>query len=479
MPTEEAKHKWRYARQFLRWGVRFLCVALLLAAGVAAGFFPRQIYHHFWLFPKQAAAWKALAAQRTPVALKSGWAEYRGIMHSHSHLSHDSEVPFSEILEALHKANCQFIFTTDHPVDAKADYSLGWRGMHDGVLFVPGFEVNAKDNERIMPWGLPEGTVIDNGTSTQEIAKEVRRLGGVLFFAHTESGDHPYDVPEIDGMEIYNLHTDLLDKLMSRQAFIESAKEVVNMHSFGDQTLRQLFNWQVLSMLVQKWDAQNLHRKLTGIAANDSHQNTGLQALYTAQNTLMLFDTGHSDPAKKLSEHKLNPVTRMLLRLCFGPLEPGKRLFRIDLDPYDRSARFVNTHLLAKDLTEPALLDALRVGRAFIAFNMIGDAKGFAYVAQGNGQEVTMGERIPLTPDLRLLAESPLPCQFILFQDGRALQAQNGKSFEFGVGAPGKYRIQANLAIPGEVAVIGEHLLNGMAPWVITNPIEVVSASAP
>jgi hypothetical protein len=212
--------------------------------------------------------------------------------------------------------------------------------------------------------------VIDNRTSTQEIAKEVRRLGGVLFLAHTEAGGYPFDVPEIDGMEVYNLHTELLDKLMSRQAGAESAKEVVNMFSYGDQTLRYMFNWQVLSMLVQKWDEQNLHRKLTGIAANDIHQNTGLQAFFTAQDTLMLFDTGHSDPKKKIWEHKLNPFTRMALRLCFGPLEPGKRLFRIDLDPYERSARFVNTHLLAKELTEAALLDALRAGRAFIAFNL-------------------------------------------------------------------------------------------------------------
>ena len=119
------------------------------------------------------------------------------------------------------------------------------------------------------------------------------------------------------------------------------------------------------------------------------------------------------------------------------------------------------------------------MGRAFIAFNMIGDAEGFAYVAQGNGQRVTMGERIPLTPDLKLLAESPLPCQFVLFHDGRAIEAQNGKSFAYKVGKPGKYRIQADLAIPGEVAVIGEHLLNNMAPWIITNPIEVVAASVP
>jgi hypothetical protein len=281
-------------------------------------------------------------------------------------------------------------------------------------------------------------------------------------------------------MEIYNIHTDLLDELMEKHSRAEIVKELlINMYSYGDQSLRYMFDWWILGMLVQKWDEQNLHRKMTGIAANDCHQNVGARGVYTAQDTLLLLDTGHSDPKKKLAEFKLNAVTRLLLGACFGPLEPDKQLFRIDLDPYERSARFVNTHLLAKELSEPALLDAFRAGRAFVAFNMIADAGGFAYVAEGNGQQVTMGERIALTPGLKLRAEAPLSCKFTLMRNGKKVAGMEGKTFEYDVTAPGKYRIQADLPVPGEITVSGSSFSNNTAPWVLTNPIEVVAETIP
>lgn len=472
---ESAGKKKSWIRRLFRWVVRFAVLDVVLLLGAFLGGFAPQLYHHFWLFPKQAAAWKELAAQRTPVALKTGWNEYRGVMHSHSHISHDSEVQFPEIVDALHKAQCQFIFMSDHPVDGKLDYSLGWKGIHDGILFVRGFEMN----NGFMPWGLPDDTVFDANMDPLEMAKEIRRLGGVLCMAHVEVG-RDFDIPEIDGMEIYNIHTDFLDELMEKHSRAEIAKELLlNMYSYPEQTFRSIFDFWILTMLVQKWDEQSLHRKITAIAANDCHQNNGARAVYTAQDTFLLLDTGHNDPKKKLWEYKLNTVTRTLLRLCFGPLEPDKTLFRIDLDPYERSSRFVNTHLLAKELTEPALLDAIRAGRAFIAFNLLADASGFAYVAQGGGLQVTMGERIALGPDLKLRAESPLTCRFTLFRNGKKTVVQEGKTFEYDVKAAGKYRIEADLKIPGEMVMTGEDVALNMAPWVLTNPIEVVAEGAP
>ncbi|MCX5759766.1 MAG: hypothetical protein NTU83_14930 [Candidatus Hydrogenedentes bacterium] len=472
---ETARKSRRCLRHIFRWGFRLALLTVLVLAGGFGGFFAPQLHHHFLLFPKQAAAWKELAARRTPVGLQTGWNEYRGVMHSHSHISHDSEVEFPEIVEALKKAKCQFIFMTDHVVDGKADYSLGWNGIHDGILFVRGFEMQ----EGFMPWGLPQGTILSNSANPAEQAKEIRQLGGVLCLAHCEAW-RPWDIPEIDGMEIYNIHTNLIAEMVQRRSRIEVVKEaLINMYAYPDQTLRSTFEWWVLRTLVQKWDEENLHRKLTGIAANDCHQNVGLRAIYTAQDTLLLLDTGHSDPKRKIWEHKLNAVTRLMLRLCFGPIEPGKQLFRVDLDPYERSARFVNTHLLAKELTEPALLDAVRSGRAFVAFNMIADASGFAFVAQRNGQQATMGERIALAPGLKLRAEAPLPCRFTLVRDGKKETEQEGKAFAYDVTTPGKYRIEADLPIPGEEAISGERFSSNMAPWILTNPIEVIAQVLP
>jgi hypothetical protein len=87
----------------------------------------------------------------------AGWKEYRGILHSHSKLSHDCEVPFPEILRVLKSTRLDFICLSDHCVDGLANFDSQWRGFHDGKLFVPGFEM--KDG--IMPFGVAAGGCAD------------------------------------------------------------------------------------------------------------------------------------------------------------------------------------------------------------------------------------------------------------------------------------------------------------------------------
>jgi hypothetical protein len=432
-----------------------IVVALLLIAGFALiALFHTPLYHRFYLFPKQAKAWETIRAHRVPVAIEDGWNEYRGVMHAHSELSHDSKVPFPEIAAALKKADVSFIFMTDHPDKGKGDYSKGWKGLHEGILFVRGYEMVAG----FMPWGLPDDTILDTKEEPALLAKRIQALGGVLFIAHCEE-PRPWDIPEITGMEIYNLHADLKDENIN-----ELAPEIVlSLWSYPDQTLRLIFDRPTGYLTI--WDDLNRTRKITGIAANDAHQNTGVRGVYTAKDTLRLLDTGHIDEA--ITEIRLNFLTHFLLRVLFGPLAPDKQLFRVDLDPYERSARYVNTHLLAKECTEPALLDALRQGRGFVGFDMIADARGFKYIAEGAAPEarkVVMGESISFEPDLKLRIASPYTCRFTILRYGVQVAQLTGNTFDWNVSEPGKYRVEAELDILGE-----------WTPWVYTNPIEVTA----
>ena len=452
--------------------IKGVLILVLILLGIFGGLFAPQLYNRFSLYPRQAAAWKELAESRQPVQLKTRWNEYRGSMHNHSELSHDSLVTFPEIVDAMHEANCDFIFMSDHVDEGKADYSRGWKGIHDGVLFIRGYEMQ----QGFFPWGLPDDTVLSNSEDPAALAKRIRELGGILCFGHNE-GMRMWELPELEAMEIYNIHTDMMDELMDKNVRLETAKDVLlNYRAYPEQAFRGMFDPWVLMMVAQKWDEQSKYRKITAYAANDCHQNVGLRGFYTERDTLLLLDTGHDDPEKKVAEYKLNSFTRPLVGMLFGELKPGRQLFRLDLDPYVRSSRFVNTHLLASELTEDALIDALRAGRAFIAFNMIADAKGFAYVAEAGGNQVTMGERIALAPGLKLRAESPLPCHFTLIRRGEKVASQEGATFEFEVTEPGKYRLEAALPMPGEMAIAGEDFLRNMAPWVITNAIEVIPA---
>ena len=123
-------------RLWLRRALLFAGAALILLVLALLFWLRGALYNRFIRFPREEAAWQTLRAQRQPVADNAGWNEYRGILHSHSKYSHDSEVPFEEILRALQGARLDFICLSDHPIAGRADFDLQWRGLHEGKLFI-------------------------------------------------------------------------------------------------------------------------------------------------------------------------------------------------------------------------------------------------------------------------------------------------------------------------------------------------------
>ncbi len=428
---------------------RFGGIALILLGLVLLFWLRGALYHRFFRFPREAAAWQTLRAQRQPVANDAAWNEYRGILHSHSKYSHDSEVPFEEILRALKGAGLDFICLSDHPIAGRADFDLQWRGLHDGKLFIPGFEMK----EGIMPFGVASGIVLSNQTDSATLARQIAGNGGLLFYAHPEE-PRDWDRPELVGMEIYNIHSDF--KRFSRKPRALVHDLLVNQSRYPEQVLRMLFSRP--EDFLHHWDDLNRTRHITGIAGNDCHQNVGFRGVYTSSGTIRVEDTS----PRTLKELKLNWFTRPLARLLFGPLQPGRKLFHVQLDPYERMARFVNTHALAHELSEPAILDALRAGRVFVGFDMIAESSSFRWFASAGTNQAVMGESAPFTPATRLHAQSPLPCRFTVLKDGTAVHQEEGRAVDWTPPGPGKYRVEAELKVLGD-----------WVPWVYANPIQL------
>jgi hypothetical protein len=230
---------------------------------------------------------------------------------------------------------------------------------------------------------------------------------------------------------------------------------------YPQQSLRLIFDAPVDQLA--RWDDLNKTRHITGIAANDSHQNVGVRAFYTPDNTVILKGTG--DKHKIIKEFKLNFLTKALLNLCCGPLVPDEVFWRFEMDAYHVSARHVSTHLLAKDLTEESVIDSLRVGRAFVAFTAIADATGFTAYIEGDEGKVVMGESIAYKPDMELVAAAPNQCRFLLLKHGEEIARAEGARASFSIPGPGKYRVEAQL-----------NILDEWTPWIYANPIEVTEA---
>ncbi len=175
------------------------------------------------------------------------------------------------------------------------------------------------------------------------------------------------------------------------------------------------------------WDQTASRRHLAGFGGNDAHQNLGVLVQTTA----------------------------------------GDRLLDIEVDPYLLSFRFLTNHLFIpreQELAEGVILDALRKGSSYIAFERIGDPTGFSFHATWQGKSFPMGEDVPVGSDL--VFQSPVPSLFRLILMGRGVYEElEGTYFVFRAEQPGAYRLEVYPPSPPS-------LLEDK-PWIMSNPIYV------
>ena len=131
--------------------------------------------------------------------------DYKGVLHAHSYWSHDSRGILKEILPAAKKAALDFIFLSDHARSQLDTFPRAYHGVYDNVIIESGTE---KSGLMISPmrsvtlnWDQPKDSLIN----------EVVNSGGLVLYVHTEE-KHDWDNPDYQAMEIYNIHTDLIDE---------------------------------------------------------------------------------------------------------------------------------------------------------------------------------------------------------------------------------------------------------------------------
>jgi len=156
------------------------------------------------------------------------------------------------------------------------------------------------------------------------------------------AGDHgeerfDADMKGFAGMEIVNRHTDaILDKSVEEYLAGAAADPgkwaelVENARTYPDEVFAAGCDYRPL--LLAKWDRDLAGRSLTGIGANDAHQNVIVR--------------GHT------------------------------------FDPYEVSFRNLSTHLLATNLSEPALRAALREGHVYVSHDWLCDPTSFAFTVR-------------------------------------------------------------------------------------------------
>src|SRR5215475_1764090 len=80
------------------------------------------------------------ASERKPVSVATGYKDYRAILHAHAEDASHTGGTRPEMLAAAHKAEVQIIMLTDHVRPERDFIDDSWRGVYEGVLFIPGAE---------------------------------------------------------------------------------------------------------------------------------------------------------------------------------------------------------------------------------------------------------------------------------------------------------------------------------------------------
>ncbi len=414
------RRKWTVKRRFVIALFALLVLALLLQ-------FPSFYKRH--QLANLRAAIEALKSKRVALDPNSAYADYKGVIHVHSSLGGHSTGTLNDIIEAARHNLLDFVLMTEHPSKDMDTSAQTLDGMHGGVLFIAGSEMDATGGDRLLITGKqPDAQALNHNdpTLTQKFIDEAEANGNLVFIAHPEQFGRWATATNYAGMEIYNMHAEgqrlnLLKLFFTGLWSFRSYTDLLWMDSY----CRPADN-------LQRWDEETSlkNKKIVAIAGNDAHANLGI------------------------SLQQSN----------------GKKMFGLQFDPYEESFSIVRTHALIEEdqsLDSATLLSALKRGHAYVSFDVLADAKGFGFSADNGNEKKIMGDEIQLAGGVRLTIAAPLrQTRALLYKDGKIiLEANDTAGKDFFVNERGVYRVEIYLdTLPKPYSE---------QPWIISNPIYV------
>ena len=208
-----------------------------------------------------------LAKLRQDVPAIPGFHDYKAILHAHAEDSAHTAGTRPEMLAEAKVAGISVIMLTDHLRPPRDFIRESWRGLHEGVLFIPGSEARGF-------LVYPFDSIMDRiEEPVPQLISTVTASNGLIFLSHAEERlDHPMD--GLTGMEIYNRHADAKKDtagLIALALKLLDGKELAELQKNLKQYPDEMFAAQAgyLPDYMAKWDAGTIDRRLTGVGAND------------------------------------------------------------------------------------------------------------------------------------------------------------------------------------------------------------------
>jgi hypothetical protein len=349
---------------------------------------------------------------------------------------------------------------TEHVRPPRDFINDSWRGPNNGVLFIPGAEA---EGFLVFPSrSIIEAHVNKTFKRRDDYVKLVKNAGGLILLSHVEDKDN-WSTTGLDGLEIYNHHTDIEDEpeftTWLRGSFTDPDR-LKRLEQALTEFPMEVFSCgqDYLEQIIAKWDRDLLRHRLTGIAANDCHHNYVFTIKAALPDAIQINAVG--DPPRKITTEQAPRIAELL-----KDKKDGDQIAKLDFDPYERSLSYVTTHiLLQRNLNEASVKEALRQSHAYVAHDWLCDPTGFAFTAESAGKRVgVMGDEVKLAKGMKVRLEAPAAGLIKLFIDGRMVHEVESDRLSFAIDVPAVYRAEVWLEVGGE-----------MRPWIYANPIRVL-----
>lgn len=310
------------------------------------------------------------------------WLDCKGVVHCHSHLSHDSDGTLEEISAACRVAGIDFVVMTDHQTEQSIQD--GVRGMVGDTLFLVGAEVRSPQGTMLcFPLVRPLRRFQHPGL----LAKEAAAQGGLAFVCHGELWKIPFEGHDLSGAEIVNLHAGA----MSANKLGTLATALL----LPMRTLCERICWRDENVFAA-WDtALVASHPFTPIGGNDAHANVRV----------------------------------------FGPLGGT-------IGTYREIFLTLSTHVLAERLDESAVVEAFAAGRTYVSFDIFGDGSGFDFRAVDDEGVHMGGSTVTAHPDLALHIATPSSGVIRLLRNGIEVESHTTCAWTIRAPLPGIYRVE-------------------------------------
>jgi len=362
----------------------------------------------------------------------STYFDYRGVINVHSDLSIGSSSP-QHIATAAKQAGLDFVVLTDLNTFGEKIHTDRYS---QNVLFLTGGKYSYLDSRLI--FYSPDKSIIGNNLGEAQIRfadmltqSEGGNKNSLSILAHpyrlgfTWNGDLP---PGLDGMEVINV------KSLSVQAWQASKASVIwsfLIYPFNpDFSLARLFLEPTDELAL--FDKTNQHQKLFAFA-------------------------GAEASARAI------PLANYLIKF----------------PSYQRNFEIATNHvLLASELTgnlnsdRQKILSALKKGQFYLAFDALGDPKGFVATIEDRGRSHMIGSQVKLTKGMSLNVHIPGPpknfFEIVVYKNGERVLTANEPEVSMPITESGVYRVQVRVAVSMPLPDA-----NRWISWIYTNPFYV------